>query len=291
MGVGSQQICHGSVLLERSRSAPLTRDSLTLRAQADQGGWRVQTVRLSEQSTEMDRSARARPARPERLGELPPFMLSQCSVEPPHTGRMALGLGPDARHRLGVGRGEWARQRVAAHSAHARAGPGGGALSALVAARVARRLEAPRGTAAARSGGKRCRCGDLSRARGSRGAAFSGQRGELARTDFGGAARGRRGGAAGPLRSLRDLPAAALLSLAPEEQYLIASGRTYFRDLALRRPAAAVSSIWRPPGSTPSAIASSWSPCAAPTDGSRCSRLADGDADEARAHPATGARD
>jgi DNA polymerase I len=34
-----------------------------------------------------------------------------------------------------------------------------------------------------------------------------------------------------PLRSLRDLPAEELLSLAPEEQYLIASGRTYFRDL------------------------------------------------------------
>jgi DNA polymerase elongation subunit (family B) len=33
------------------------------------------------------------------------------------------------------------------------------------------------------------------------------------------------------LRSLRDLPDEELLSLAPEEQYLIASGRTYFRDL------------------------------------------------------------
>lgn len=33
------------------------------------------------------------------------------------------------------------------------------------------------------------------------------------------------------LRSLRDLPDQELLSLAPDEQYLIASGRTYFRDL------------------------------------------------------------
>ena len=33
------------------------------------------------------------------------------------------------------------------------------------------------------------------------------------------------------LRSLRDLPGDELLCLAPEEQYLIASGRTYFRDL------------------------------------------------------------
>jgi DNA polymerase, archaea type len=34
-----------------------------------------------------------------------------------------------------------------------------------------------------------------------------------------------------PLRSLRDLPEGEVLSLAPEEQYLIATGRTYFREL------------------------------------------------------------
>jgi DNA polymerase I len=36
----------------------------------------------------------------------------------------------------------------------------------------------------------------------------------------------------GPLRSLRELGAGAVLALPPEEQYLVASGRTYFRDLA-----------------------------------------------------------
>ncbi|HKO93755.1 MAG TPA: hypothetical protein VJU61_21525, partial [Polyangiaceae bacterium] len=34
------------------------------------------------------------------------------------------------------------------------------------------------------------------------------------------------------LRSLRELPAEEVLSLAPDEQYLIASGRSYFRGLA-----------------------------------------------------------
>ncbi len=35
-----------------------------------------------------------------------------------------------------------------------------------------------------------------------------------------------------PVRSLRELPSDTLLSLAPDEQYLIASGRTHFRELA-----------------------------------------------------------
>ena len=56
---------------------------------------------------------------------------------------------------------------------------------------------------------------------------------------------------------LRELGKERVLALPPEEQYLVATGRTYFRDLVVRRICAACRSISRPPGSIPSAIGSS----------------------------------
>jgi DNA polymerase I len=49
---------------------------------------------------------------------------------------------------------------------------------------------------------------------------------------------------------LRDLGEDAALALPPEEQYLVATGRTYFRDLGVRRSSRGCSSTSRPPGST-----------------------------------------
>ena len=61
---------------------------------------------------------------------------------------------------------------------------------------------------------------------------------------------------------LRELGKDAVLALPPEEQYLVATGRNLFPRSLVRPTAPACNSIWRRPGSIPSAIGSSWWRCA-----------------------------
>ena len=64
----------------------------------------------------------------------------------------------------------------------------------------------------------------------------------------------RPSGSARRIEHVRDLDGRSILALPPDEQYLVATGRTYFRDLPSTISAAS-SSISRPPGSTRSTTA------------------------------------
>ena len=64
--------------------------------------------------------------------------------------------------------------------------------------------------------------------------------------------RQRLGGSGGASLTCANWARSAVLALAPEEQYLVATGRTYFRGLSLRRLCGECSSIWRRRGWTPS---------------------------------------
>ena len=142
---------------------------------------------------------------------------------------MAVGLGSDAGHRLGVGGGDgratvWRRLPETGE---------------LVREEVRFRpwLLLDRLDDLRHLGGQLAPEGDagalvtLSRARRARGAALSGPRRRW--EDAGGGGPGRRGARLGRrVGHLRELGKEAVLVLPPEEQYLVATGRTYFRDLA-----------------------------------------------------------
>ena len=168
---------------------------------------------------------------------------------------MALGVGSDTGHRLGMGgasgravvwrriprRANWfARRRGSGHgccsigwticSTWAR-GSAGGAQDALVTFASSR---------------ARARCG------------FS----SAPTTDAGiGACWGRRRGWDGAWATFASREMQSVLALPPEEQYLVATGRTYFRDLSfdqLRRMQFDLETT----GLDPRAIGSSWWRCA-----------------------------
>ena len=141
---------------------------------------------------------------------------------------MALGMGPDARHRLRVGR----RQRPRRLATPPRDGPArarDGAIPALAPARSPRRPAHLGKAARARGHGGSSR--HLPRARRGRARCAISSRRRRPHPDDGrlrrrvAAARAARRPRARARRTTRSL------ALPPEEQYLVATGRTYFRDL------------------------------------------------------------
>ena len=145
---------------------------------------------------------------------------------------MAVGLGPHARHRLGVGRADGPRRRLAAHPDDRRARPRGRALPSVGCCSTASTTSQHLGARLAPDGTDATRASPIASSTGPGALRF------LVSADDGNALSSAVLHGASRRLGKRDRPPARARrtsrcsSLPPEEQYLVATGRTYFRDLA-----------------------------------------------------------
>ena len=192
---------------------------------------------------------------------------------------MAVGLGSDAGHRLGVGGGRRPRGRLAPDPGDRRAGARGGAVPAVAAARPARRPAAPRRAARPRGNRRTAWSVTASSTVPARCATWSAppMRRRWRRPCWT-AHPGGWDGARPPARSGKGrLARAAARGAVPRRDRAAPTSAT-----SPSTTCAACSSISRPPGSIPRATASSWSPCAIPTGATELLEAhGDGDAAEA----------
>src|SRR3569833_1012087 len=139
---------------------------------------------------------------------------------------MALGMGPDPGHRVGVGERPRRRNGVETTAGIRRTRSRDRPLSSLAALRSSRRPAPPRRQA--RGGRHSQRAAHLSRARGPGGTSLPSLGVRLADAVLRGASErlGKR------LEHIRDLDWRSGVALPPDEQYLVATGRTYFKDLS-----------------------------------------------------------